>query len=198
MFDFEKFSSILGIKNEEVNLNIVDINFDEDSLKLNVVMSSNHPIEDGFINTIKERILEYIPEIYLDLKIVYENIDPIVLAKETILLNSPSFNCWLKDELMRVDEEKGYLILEVPDKTCYDLINSNKIKTSLDKALDPHNLKFVIEKGFDEDIDLDYIDTLKDMEKEVMENTVVKQEVKKNTSSSIKRQSKIQKRQVQR
>lgn len=193
MFDFEKFSSILGIKNEEVNLNIVDINFDEDSLKLNVVMSSNHPIEDGFINTIKERILEYIPEIYLDLKIVYEDIDPISLTKETILLDSPSFNCWLKDELMRVDEEKGYLILEVPDKTCYDLINSNKIKTSLDKALDPHNLKFVIEKGFDEDIDLDYIDTLKDMEKEVMETTVVKQEVKKTPQAQSSGNTKYRK-----
>lgn len=178
MFDFDKFSSILGIENEEVNLNIVDINFDEESLKLNVVMSANHPVEDGFINTIEEKILDYIPEIYLDFKIIYEEIDPIDLAKETILLNSPSCNCWLSEDLFRIDEDKGYLILNVPDKTCYNLMNSNKMKSSLDSVLDNHNLNFVIEKDFDEDEADDYMGTLKDLEKEVLETTVVKQEVK--------------------
>ena len=178
MFDFDKFSSILGIENEEVNLNIVDINFDEESLKLNVVMSANHPVEDGFINTIEEKILDYIPEIYLDFKIIYEEIDPIDLAKETILLNSPSCNCWLSEDLFRIDEDKGYLILNVPDKTCYNLMNSNKMKSSLDSVLDNHNLNFVIEKDFDEDEADDYMGTLKDLEKEVLETTVVKQEVR--------------------
>lgn len=179
MFDFEKFCEILGIKSEGNVLELKSVKFDEENLDLEVVMTTNHPTEDGSIFALENKIREYIPEINLNFTCEEDIKDPKTRVKEIIIESSPSSSCWINENLIRIDPDKHYLILEVNDPSCYDIINSNEIKDRVKKMLDNFDLIFLIEKAYDEDAKEDYKEKLQDMENEVIKSTVIKRDVVK-------------------